>query len=106
MTTGFSKYPELYGSTRWRKICSIHLGLNPLCDPCLLSGKETPATIVHHKIPHKGDPKLFWDTENLESVCASCHSGIKRMEDLHGFSQACDENGNPTDPNHPWNLKR
>jgi 5-methylcytosine-specific restriction protein A len=102
MPTGFELYPKLYGSARWRKIAKMHLDANPLCKPCILSGKETPATIVHHEIPHHGDPKLFWDGANLESVCASCHSGIKRQEENHGYSQACGVDGLPLDRNHPW----
>jgi 5-methylcytosine-specific restriction protein A len=106
MSTGFELYPKLYGSSRWRKIAKMHLDSSPLCSPCLLSDKETPGTIVHHKIPHKGNASLFYDSSNLESVCASCHSGIKRIEDTHGYSQACGVDGLPLDSGHPWNVKR
>jgi 5-methylcytosine-specific restriction endonuclease McrA len=106
MPTGFESYPKLYGSSRWRAISKRHLDLNPLCAPCLLSQKETGANTVHHKIPHKGDVSLFFDPSNLESVCPSCHSGIKRMEENHGYSQACGADGLPLDANHPWAKER
>lgn len=106
MATGFESYPKLYGSTRWRRVAKLHLDSFPLCNPCLLSNKETAATIVHHRIPHHGNPELFWDGDNLESVCSSCHSGIKRMEENYGYDQSCDASGIPLSLNHPWNVKR
>ena len=106
MATGFELYPKLYGSVRWRKIVKRHLDSSPLCVPCLLSGKDTDGTIVHHKIKHNGNAVLFWDNDNLETVCASCHSGIKRIEEHHGYSQACGVDGYPLDPNHPFNVRR
>jgi 5-methylcytosine-specific restriction endonuclease McrA len=35
------------------------------------------ASTVHHKIPHRGDHKLFCDLENLESLCFACHDSIR-----------------------------
>ena len=101
------KHERLYDSTRWRKVAKMFLDQNPLCAPCLkISGKETPATIVHHKIEHKGDEVLFWSWDNLESVCASCHSGHIRVSEHVGYSQACDVDGFPIDPRHPANKVR
>jgi 5-methylcytosine-specific restriction endonuclease McrA len=40
-----------------------------------------PATIVHHKTPHRGDRKLFWDRKNWSPVCKPCHDGpLQSME--------------------------
>jgi 5-methylcytosine-specific restriction enzyme A len=61
------------------------------------------ATIVDHKIPHKGDYDLFWNQDNWQSLCASCHSGVKRMQENHGYSQQCGVDGVPIDAGHPWN---
>jgi len=84
----------------------MFLDQTPLCSPCEKSGKETPATIVHHKIEHKGDEALFYSWDNLESVCASCHSGHIRVSEHVGYSQACDADGWPTDSRHPSNKSR
>ena len=81
--------------------------MSPCCIPCEQSGRDcVPATIVHHKIEHKGDPVLFWDESNLESVCPSCHSGHIRVSEHVGYSQACDADGFPIDPRHPANKVR
>ena len=36
-------------------------------------GMLTPATVVDHVIPHRGDQKLFWDEDNWQALCKSCH---------------------------------
>ena len=101
------KHDRLYDSTRWRKVAKMFLDQNPLCAPCWkIGGKEVPATIVHHKVEHRGDETLFWDWDNLEATCASCHSGHIRVSEHVGYSQACDADGWPIDPRHPANKVR
>ncbi len=100
------KEQRLYDSQRWRHVAKRHLDANPLCMPCSQSGRDNPGTIVHHRIPHHGDSMLFWAEDNLESICASCHSGTKRIEENQGYSQACDVNGLPLDQGHEWNKWR
>ncbi len=37
--------------------------------------------VVNHKRPHRGDERLFWDIENLETVSKAVHdSAIQREE--------------------------
>jgi 5-methylcytosine-specific restriction protein A len=101
------KHERLYDSPRWRKVAKMFLDQNPLCNPCWkISGREVPASIVHHKIEHKGDEALFWNWDNLEAVCPSCHSGHIRVSEHVGYSQACDADGFPIDPRHPANKIR
>ena len=47
---------------------------HPLCAECMKQGKLTPATVVDHIIPHRGDKKLFWDESNWQPLCESCHN--------------------------------
>jgi len=96
------KQKRLYDSVRWRKVAKRHLDGDPLCVTCSKAGRVTPATCVDHIIPHKGDPVLFWDENNFQSLCGSCHSGTKRVAEHHGYSQACDVNGFPLDVKHPF----
>ncbi len=100
------KHDRLYDGVRWRRVAKMFLDQNPLCAPCLKANLETPATIVHHKVEHKGDEALFWTWNNLESVCPSCHSGHIRVSEHVGYSQAADSLGIPIDPNHPWNKRK
>jgi 5-methylcytosine-specific restriction protein A len=39
------------------------------------------ATEVDHKVPHRGDQDLFWDTSNWQSLCKPCHSAKTARED-------------------------
>lgn len=73
---------------------------------CSARGRVAPATIVDHKVPHEGNQDLFWDVSNLQGLCASCHSGRKRIQENKGFSQAASLDGLPIDPSHPWNRTR
>lgn len=61
----------------WRRARLMFLRRNPLCvDPFGIHAKENhiePATLVDHIIPHKGDREKFWNKDNLQSLCASCH---------------------------------
>lgn len=41
-----------------------------------------PATVVHHKVPHKGDEELFWFGP-FENLCKPHHDSHGQLED-HG----------------------
>jgi 5-methylcytosine-specific restriction protein A len=97
-----SSNPRYYDNARWRRLRLLVLDRDPLCVLCLRSGIETPSTVADHIQPHNGNYDLMWSMDNLQGLCESCHSGIKRHIDLKGYSQACDEDGFPLDPNHPW----
>ena len=61
-----------YGG-KWRNARARFLRKHPLCVKCRENGKLTPATVVDHIIPHRGDPVLFWDESNWQPLCRDCH---------------------------------
>lgn len=71
------------------------LASNPLCAYCLSLGYVTAATIADHIKPHKGNPRLFWDTSNLQSLCKACHDSVKAREETIGQAIGCDSSGLP-----------
>jgi len=77
---------------------------NGLCEMCLAEGRVELATIVNHKIPldHGGD-----DTdENTENLCKTHDLKVTAEQFDHEKRThigACDVDGMPTDPDHPWN---
>ena len=97
---------RLYDSQRWREARRTFLGEHPLCRYCEQDGRSTPATVVDHIIPHKGDATLFWDVENWAPICAMHHSATKQREERTGRVVGCDANGEPIDPSHPWGVGR
>ena len=69
-----------YGS-RWQKARKRYLNAHPLCVECMKVGKYVRATDVDHVMPHRGDLDLFWDENNWQALCHSCHSRKTRSED-------------------------
>jgi len=66
---------------RWRKVRMMFLRQHPLCVECQKAGRLTPATVVDHIIPHKGDMVLFWDESNWQALCKPCHDRKTAKED-------------------------
>ena len=59
--------------SRWQKARKAFLQRHLLCVECYKAWKLTPATVVDHIIPHRGDQKLFWDENNWQALCKECH---------------------------------
>lgn len=68
---------------RWQKARGAFLKTHPLCVKCQSEGKLVPATVVDHIVPHRGDPHLFWDEGNWQSLCKSCHDTKTMTEDRY-----------------------
>lgn len=75
------------------------------CNCLMITGNRhhPRAAVVNHKAPHKGDEALFFDLENTEAVCKSCHDTLIQKEGARGYTIGCDVDGRPVDSNHPWN---
>ncbi len=69
---------------RWRKARAAYLAEHPLCVMCEAEGRVTAAKVVDHRIPHKGDPTLFWDQDNWQSLCTNHHNSAKQSEERRG----------------------
>jgi 5-methylcytosine-specific restriction enzyme A len=74
---------------------------------CAAVGLTVLASDADHVIPHGGDLKLFFDPNNLQSLCHDHHGSKSRMTDQLGKEtvvnvKGCDASGLPLDPNHFW----
>lgn len=65
-----SEFAYMYNNAWWKR--SRAWLRQPEHSWCEICGK--PADTVHHKIEHKGDWGLFWDENNWQAICKSCHS--------------------------------
>ena len=83
-------------NTRWEKARKTYLMRNPLCVMCAKENRVTPARVVDHVVPHKGDTALFWDTNNWQALCFPHHNSTKQREERGRF-QAVGEDGWPLD---------
>ena len=88
---------------RWQKARRTFLAKYPVCERCEREGTITAATVVNHRIPHKGDQKLFWDKHNWEPTCKRHHDSDIKREEMSGIVKGTARDGRPTDPQHPWN---
>lgn len=57
----------------WALARRDYLHKHPRCAMC-----DAAANVVDHRIPHRGDMKLFWDKSNWQSLCSRCHSSTKQ----------------------------
>ena len=58
---------------RWQRESKLYLRSHPQCAVCPQESIQ-PATVVDHIVPHRGDMELFWNVENWQALCASCHN--------------------------------
>lgn len=84
-----------YKRARWLRLREHQLVMHPLCAFCLEQGIVEPATVVDHIKPHRGDPELFWDPDNLQSLCKPHHDSTKRRIELGQDVVTFDEHGWP-----------
>src|SRR5262245_10050482 len=73
---------------QWEKARAAYLAAYPLCAQCQSEGRLVAATVVDHKVPHKGNYALFWMENNLQSLCKLCHDRKTARED-GGFGHTC-----------------
>lgn len=90
-----------YGS-RWQKARIGFLRSHPLCVDHESRGLVVAATVVDHKIPHRGDQQLFWDKSNWQALCDHCHNSHKQRLEKSATVSGCNLDGIPIDPGHHW----
>jgi 5-methylcytosine-specific restriction protein A len=73
------QWRKLYGTALWIKGRAWFLRQHPLCVFCEEEGIAEPATILDHKIPHKGDKALFYDQANWQGLCKIHHDSMKQI---------------------------
>jgi 5-methylcytosine-specific restriction enzyme A len=73
----------LYDTTRWQRLRRALLAAEPLCRACAAEDRLVLATVVDHRVPHRGDVARFYDTDNLQPLCATCHGTKTAAETLH-----------------------
>lgn len=96
---------RFYDSREWReKLRPAALRRDRrLCVACLRRGRLVRATDVDHVVPISagGSPRSM---DNLQSLCASCHSHKTGAEKAGRLASGCDADGFPFDPRHPWSV--
>lgn len=95
--------------SRWAKARLYYLRKHPLCVNCARHSRVVMATVVDHMTPHKlkeakdsGDPvrieaasRLFWDSDNWASLCATCHNVVAQQCERNGIRKPWDKRNIP-----------
>jgi 5-methylcytosine-specific restriction protein A len=69
---------------KWQKASAAFLRAHPLCqcEECKEGMlRVLPASVTDHKIPHRGDMRLFWDPSNWQAMAKECHDKKTALED-------------------------
>src|SRR3546814_16245064 len=105
-----SKWP--YSTARWKRLRAAHLALAPACRGCKRMGRLTLANTVDHVVAISEGGHAFPGHDGLASYCPACHSAKTARGSEAGAVRSskprrgCDADGNPLDPDHPWNGRQ
>jgi len=92
-------YRAWYKTPQWKRLRLLQLRKQPLCERCLERDVLQPACIAHHKVPHRGNRRLFFDPANLASSCKPCHDiDEQRIERGGDARRDCGDDGWPLPP--------
>lgn len=82
-----ANYHDWYGRKIWTdNLRPLQLLREPFCRECARQypaddpRHRTPATVVDHIVPHRGDWALFVDESNLQSLCKRHHDAKTAAE--------------------------
>ena len=59
--------------TRWNRARKMFLARHPLCAEHEKRDLRVASILVDHIVPHRGDYRLFWDEDNWQALCGTCH---------------------------------
>lgn len=96
------EFKKLYNSSAWKRLRAAQLAKHPLCKTHLELGRTVVANTVDHEKPHRGNEGLFFDADNLQSLCKPCHDAHKQRLEKTGTVVGCDAKGIPLDTRHHW----
>lgn len=78
--SGLTSTQRGYGY-KWQKAREGFLRKHPICEICEKSNRIEASTVVDHKIAHRGDQALFWDRNNWQALCETCHNTHAQRRD-------------------------
>lgn len=79
-----------YKTARWQKLrMDVLLRDHFTCQrvECTRVEADTSRLVCDHRRPHRGDERLFWDQENLQTLCKRCHDGVKQRDEQSSLDQ-------------------
>jgi 5-methylcytosine-specific restriction endonuclease McrA len=77
-----------YNTTEWRRLRMETLKRDRFAcqwPGCGLMTGDTSQLVADHRESHRGDERLFWNPDNLQTLCKPCYDGPKaKLEARYG----------------------
>lgn len=72
-----------YCTAEWKRLRLATFKRDGWTCQCGCGTKEGRSSqlVADHKTPHRGDQKLFWDPDNLQTLTKACHDSRKQAEE-------------------------
>ncbi|WP_042776333.1 HNH endonuclease [Sinorhizobium fredii] len=83
----------------WQRLSKRFLRVHPMC---MVRGCGRQAKHVDHIVTVRAAPHLRLAWSNLQALCRQHHSRLTHAYDRGRLCGACDVDGLPLDPAHPW----
>lgn len=90
--------PRKLYDRKWDKLAKGVIRANPVCVRC----RNRPSRHADHIVPVRVAPHLRYARSNIQALCKICHDAITAAYEKRSLDGACDIDGNPLDPWHPW----
>lgn len=85
--SAYSPWRKLYNTARWRSLrmkIFMRDGFTCQWPGCGHVEGNTSLLVADHRQPHRGDEALFWDEDNLWTLCKPHHDGAKQKAERGG----------------------
>lgn len=69
---------SMYNTKRWKNISQYKKNINPICEMCEEEGFVIRGELVHHIKDGEKFKNIFYNLDNLKTLCKSCHNIIHR----------------------------
>ncbi|THK37652.1 HNH endonuclease [Ensifer sp. MPMI2T] len=83
----------------WHRLAARFKKAHPYCQ---VKGCGRPTEHVDHIVTVRAAPHLRLHWSNLQALCHQHHSRLTHAYDQGRLTGACDEDGLPLNPAHPW----
>jgi 5-methylcytosine-specific restriction endonuclease McrA len=87
MRTVMQPWRKWYSTAAWRSLRIETFkrdGFTCQMEGCGRIEGRSHMLVCDHREPHRGDKQLFWDRENLQTLCKPCHDSRKQKLERGG----------------------
>jgi 5-methylcytosine-specific restriction enzyme A len=92
MSSNAAPWRRWYKLKRWSDLkMQVHVRDRFICQrtgvACIGVHPSPDSPVANHKRPHRGDPELFWDPSNIETVSKAVHDSEIQAQEQGSLNQ-------------------